>query len=129
MAAELVMNKTMATKIATMSNVVRTRGRMPPATRSDRSSLDSVCTAIAAPIGSQPRERCHALSLMHQRYHDQAPGARPRGPRAAAPWPARDAELSSPQWERAVEYDANSADLPPLSCGVALIPNRLRRAD
>jgi hypothetical protein len=40
MTAEFVMNSTMATKIATMSNVVSTLGRIPPATRSEiRSSL------------------------------------------------------------------------------------------
>ena len=35
MTAALVMNRTIATKIATMSNVVSTLGRMPPATRSE----------------------------------------------------------------------------------------------
>src|SRR5438874_13445180 len=37
--AAFVMKSTMATKIATMSNEVRTLGRIPPATRSERSSL------------------------------------------------------------------------------------------
>ena len=38
MTAALVMNNTTDTKIATMSNVLRTLGSMPPATRSDRNS-------------------------------------------------------------------------------------------
>jgi len=37
--AALVMNKTIETKIATMSNELRTFGSMPPATRSEGSSL------------------------------------------------------------------------------------------
>jgi hypothetical protein len=36
--AALVMNSTMAAKIATMSNELRTFGRIPPATRSESSS-------------------------------------------------------------------------------------------
>src|SRR6185437_2722857 len=48
MAAELLMNKTIATKIATMSKVVSTLGRIPPATRSEASSLESVCESARA---------------------------------------------------------------------------------
>src|SRR6516164_1307709 len=47
--AALVMNKTIATKIATMSNVVSTLGRMPPATRSEISERDSVSVVMAVP--------------------------------------------------------------------------------
>src|SRR5215470_14442628 len=47
--AAFVMNKTIATKIATMSNVVSTLGRMPPATRSEISEPDSVPVVMAAP--------------------------------------------------------------------------------
>src|SRR5213080_1460476 len=36
MMAELLMKRTIATKIATMSNELRTLGRMPPAIRSER---------------------------------------------------------------------------------------------
>ena len=46
--AELVMNKTIATNIATMSNVVSTLGRMPPATRSEVSEPESVSAAVMA---------------------------------------------------------------------------------
>src|SRR6516165_332180 len=46
--AELVMNKTIATKIATMSNVVSTLGRMPPATRSEISVPESASAAVMA---------------------------------------------------------------------------------
>src|SRR5580700_8295296 len=46
--AALVMNRTIATKIATMSNVVRTLGRMPPATRSEISEPESVSAAVMA---------------------------------------------------------------------------------
>src|SRR5579859_7362022 len=47
--AAFVMNKTIATKIATMSNVVSTLGRMPPATRSEISEPESVSAAVMAP--------------------------------------------------------------------------------
>src|SRR5579871_4361074 len=46
--AELVINRTIATKIATMSNVVSTLGRMPPATRSEISEPESVPAAVMA---------------------------------------------------------------------------------
>src|SRR5262249_12872442 len=46
--AAFVMNRTIATKIATMSNVVSTLGRMPPATRSEISEPESVSVVIAA---------------------------------------------------------------------------------
>ena len=46
--AALVMNRTIATKIATMSNVVSTLGRMPPATRSEISEPESVSAAVMA---------------------------------------------------------------------------------
>jgi len=46
--AALVMNRTIATKIATMSNVVSTLGRMPPATRSEISEPESVPAAVMA---------------------------------------------------------------------------------
>src|SRR4051794_1621262 len=52
MTAALVMNSTIATKIATMSKVESTRGKMPPATRSDSSSwlpVGSVEAVIGAP--------------------------------------------------------------------------------
>src|SRR6267154_5266353 len=45
--AALVMNRTIATKIATMSNVVSTLGRMPPATRSEIRELDSASVVMA----------------------------------------------------------------------------------
>src|SRR5919197_3360128 len=51
MTAALVMNKTIATKMATMSKVVSTRGRMPPATRSDSSS-SSLVGSVEAVIGA-----------------------------------------------------------------------------
>src|SRR5215472_11715462 len=75
MAAELVMNKTIATKIATMSNVVSTRGRIPPATRSEVSSLDSVSAVMAVLLGLNELPR-------QSRYHsgvprDKAPGQTP----------------------------------------------------
>src|SRR6266487_3579970 len=58
--AALVMNRTMAAKIATMSNELRTFGRMPPATRSESSSPDAAgsTTAIASPpqLGASTRE-------------------------------------------------------------------------
>src|SRR5689334_6130484 len=47
--AAFVMNNTIATKIATMSNVVSTLGRMPPATRSEISEPDSVSVVMAVP--------------------------------------------------------------------------------
>src|SRR5215468_1293492 len=47
--AAFVMNNTIATKIATMSNVVSTLGRMPPATRSEISEPDPVSVVMAAP--------------------------------------------------------------------------------
>src|SRR5215469_16337361 len=47
--AAFVMNSTIATKIATMSNVVSTLGRMPPATRSEISEPDPVSVAMAVP--------------------------------------------------------------------------------
>src|SRR6516165_9958614 len=47
--AAFVMNSTIATKIATMSNVVSTLGRMPPATRSEISEPDPVSLAMAVP--------------------------------------------------------------------------------
>src|SRR5579859_2514124 len=47
--AALVMNSTIATKIATMSNVVSTLGRMPPATRSEISEPESVSAVAMAP--------------------------------------------------------------------------------
>jgi len=64
MAAALVMNKTIATKIATMSNVVSTFGKMPPATRSEISEPESVLVAVMAtplPRGL-PRGRCHLIA-------------------------------------------------------------------
>src|SRR6516165_6868876 len=53
--AALVMNKTIATKIATMSNVVSTLGRIPPATRSEISEPASVSVVIgrASLVGSR----------------------------------------------------------------------------
>ena len=55
MAAALVMNKTIATKIATMSNVVSTFGKMPPATRSEISESESVLVAVmATSLSSRP---------------------------------------------------------------------------
>jgi len=60
MAAALVMNKTIATKIATMSNVVSTFGKMPPATRSEISEPESVLVAVmATPL---PRGRRHLIA-------------------------------------------------------------------
>src|ERR1700726_4472668 len=47
--AALVMNSTIATKIATMSNVVSTLGKMPPATRSEISEPESVSADVMAP--------------------------------------------------------------------------------
>src|SRR5215470_4468635 len=47
--AAFVMNNTIATKIATMSNVVSTLGRMPPATRSEISEPDSLSVVMAVP--------------------------------------------------------------------------------
>jgi hypothetical protein len=47
--AELVMNKTIATKIATMSNVVSTFGRIPPATFSEISEPDPVSAVMVTP--------------------------------------------------------------------------------
>lgn len=40
------MNSTMATKIATMSNVLRTFGSMPPATRSDSRTPGRVSVTV-----------------------------------------------------------------------------------
>src|SRR5215467_1582831 len=56
--AELVMNKTIATKIATMSNVVSTLGRMPPATRSEISEPESVSAVVTASpqLGESPED-------------------------------------------------------------------------
>src|SRR5215472_14558139 len=56
--AALVMNKTIATKIATMSNVVSTLGRMPPATRSEMSEPESVPAAVMASpqLGESPED-------------------------------------------------------------------------
>src|SRR5260370_19861226 len=51
--AALVMNSTMATKIATMSNVVSTRGSMPPATRSEISEPESESVVMATLLGSR----------------------------------------------------------------------------
>src|SRR5262250_3278943 len=50
--AALVMNSTIATKIATMSNVVSTLGRIPPATRSEisRSELGEVLEALLGDV-------------------------------------------------------------------------------
>src|SRR6266851_4119531 len=76
MAAELVMNNTIATKIATMSNVVRTFGRIPPATFSDRSSLVSVCMVIAAPLvtAADPyATEVPRVTLRHQTQLRRAP--------------------------------------------------------
>src|SRR5579859_2653152 len=50
MAAALVMNNTIATKIATMSKVVRTRGRIPPAIRSEI----SVAASFSIVVMSRP---------------------------------------------------------------------------
>src|SRR5215475_9096490 len=47
--ASFVMNNTIATKIATMSNVVSTLGRMPPATRSEISEPGPVSVVISVP--------------------------------------------------------------------------------
>src|SRR5947208_9977670 len=59
--AALVMNKTIATKIATMSNVVSTLGRMPPATRSEVSEPESVSAAVMASpqLGESPWRPTH----------------------------------------------------------------------
>src|SRR5262252_2242060 len=54
MTAALVMNKTIATKIATMSNVVSTLGRMPPATRSEISVPDAVSVSVSAAMATPP---------------------------------------------------------------------------
>src|SRR5215831_9092060 len=74
--AALVMNKTIATKIATMSNVVSTLGRMPPATRSEISEPEPVSAAVTAP---PPRGESHWRST-HLGYRGHAgPGAPQRG--------------------------------------------------
>ena len=54
MTAALVMNRTIATKIATMSNVVSTLGRMPPATRSEIRALGSVPVSVSAAMATPP---------------------------------------------------------------------------
>ena len=54
MTAALVMNRTIATKIATMSNVVSTLGRMPPATRSEISVPESVLLSVSAAMATLP---------------------------------------------------------------------------
>src|SRR6266511_2686629 len=65
MTAALVMNRTMATKIATMSNELRTLGRMPPAIRSESSSPDAAgaTAAIASPSGGRSEFREVVIAL------------------------------------------------------------------
>src|SRR5690349_12218254 len=79
--AALVMNRTIATKIATMSNVVSTLGRIPPATRSEISEPASVSVVIGLcllsggrarrrpgphlPVGSQCDGRCSGHQQMY----------------------------------------------------------------
>src|SRR5438270_8791575 len=46
--AELLMKRTMATKMATMSNELRTLGRIPPAIRSERKTLPLPLSAVDA---------------------------------------------------------------------------------
>src|SRR5215472_8041659 len=77
MAAELVMNSTMATKIATMSKVVSTLGRIPPASRSELSSLESVCAVMAVLLG---RMNCLANLAITQAYHEIKRPTRPDAP-------------------------------------------------
>src|SRR6185369_9802283 len=70
MTAALVMNSTIDTKIATMSNVLRTRGSIPPAMRSEASSPDSSGPVVAI------------LPSFHDtnfRQFDCPPGAHDRG--------------------------------------------------
>ena len=52
MTAALVMNRTIATKIATMSNVVSTLGRMPPATFSEIRAPGSVSVSVSAAMAT-----------------------------------------------------------------------------
>jgi len=54
MTAALVMNRTIATKIATMSNVVSTLGRMPPATFSEIRAPESVLLSVSAAMATPP---------------------------------------------------------------------------
>src|SRR5215472_18194625 len=64
MTAALVMNRTMATKIATMSNVLSTLGRMPPATFSEiRAPVSVSVSAAMATLLSRRLDRCEQLDL------------------------------------------------------------------
>src|SRR5215472_2489566 len=93
--AALVMNSTIATKIATMSNVVSTLGRIPPATRSEISPPESVSVVTAVPpwqgvaLDAGPAHSCRSaeahgagVSGLHQMYPFPASRARQRGPGA-----------------------------------------------
>src|SRR5215471_4417218 len=89
--AALVMNKTIATKIATMSTMVSTLGRMPPATRSEISAPGSVSVVMAAPPHLSPialimallGTRSHPLRATHLGYLGYA-GRRERPRRGLA---------------------------------------------
>src|SRR5262249_47385605 len=65
--AAFVMNKTTATKIATMSNVVTTLGRMPLATRSEISEPEPVSVVMAVP--PQPSPIALIMALLREGSH------------------------------------------------------------
>src|SRR5215469_4467031 len=80
--AAFVMNKTIATKIATMSNVVSTLGRMPPATRSEIREPEPVSEVIARASLALVPLRSHARRSTHSGY----PGHARRGGVTAGNW-------------------------------------------
>src|SRR5215472_5919126 len=80
--AAFVMNNTIATKIATMSNVVSTLGRMPPATRSEISEPDPVPVVMACLLSFRQlpdHGPCRGVESPLRFTHLRCPG-HPRGP-------------------------------------------------
>src|SRR6266702_2255470 len=93
MAAALVTNNTIATKIATMSKVVSTRGRMPPAMRSEISASCFSTVVMTWPPHPAGYAIDHAAQLYHHRVLTRlqgppAPAAsyRPGSGRGVADW-------------------------------------------
>src|SRR6266487_3262054 len=83
MAAALVTNNTIATKIATMSKVVSTRGRMPPAMRSEISAPCFSTVVMTWPPHPAGYAIDHEAQLYHHRVLTRLQG--PPAPRRVVP--------------------------------------------